>query len=392
MMMKKIVLLLSIVLSLTVVAGNRKALVVGNYGYELSPLANPINDAREIAKALKSLSFDVTHLDNLTRSKFKSAIRNFTGSLDSNSEVIFYYAGHAVQYQGLNFLVPIGAEIRSEDEIEEESLNINFLLKKLSKVKAKVNILILDSCRNNPFERSFSRGTSDQGLAALSAPVDSYIAFSTSPGRTASDGNSDHSPFTQAILNNISKDGLSINQVFQRVRSEVITNTDGEQTPFDNSSLRSDFCFLDCNSTSIPGDTDSDVVILPPPRDMGIAQVKELTNLYYTRSIGSDQGELLNMYNFPVGNYFDQNNLSKEIVRKQMGSYFSLWKKREGKLKKVEVDLNNSTNDTIKVTLVYKYKFVKTNGKRRRGKSTNQLIYRWLNGKWKIISVYETVN
>ncbi len=229
--------------TLTVIAGSKTALVIGNSSYDSIPLANPVNDAVDIAKKLKSLGFEVIHKDNLTRKQMRTVIREFSEKLKTKGGTgIFFYAGHGMQVSGKNYLIPIGADIQSEFEVPDESIEADLLLRALDDAKNPLNIVVLDACRDNPFSRSFR--SSVKGLARMEGGTGTLIAYSTSPGHLAMDGQGRNSPYTKHLLKYMTQTGLSIEQVFKRVRVGVEEDSDGKQTPWETSSLRGDFYFV----------------------------------------------------------------------------------------------------------------------------------------------------
>ncbi len=242
--MKKIILVvLFFVQTLAVSAGSKTALVIGNSNYESIPLANPVNDAVDIAKKLKSLGFEVIHKDNLTRKQMRNIIRKFGEKLKTKGGTgIFFYAGHGMQVSGKNYLIPIGADIQSEFEVPDESVEADLLLRALDDAKNPLNIVVLDACRDNPFSRSFR--STIKGLARMEGGTGTLIAYSTGPGNVAMDGQGRNSPYTKHLLKYMTQTGLSIEQVFKRVRVGVEEDSEGKQTPWETSSLRGDFYFV----------------------------------------------------------------------------------------------------------------------------------------------------
>jgi uncharacterized caspase-like protein len=164
----------------------RFALVIGNAAYKGSPLSNPVNDARDIAQTLSDLGFEVIYKQNATQAEMKSAIRAFGDRIVKGDVALFYFAGHGAQVNGENYLIPVGAVITKEEEIEYESVNAGFVLAQMASAGNKMNIVILDACRNNPFARSFR--SQAQGLAQIRAPAGTIIAYATEPGSVAADG------------------------------------------------------------------------------------------------------------------------------------------------------------------------------------------------------------
>jgi len=222
------------------------ALVIGNGGYAAGPLKNPVNDALDIAHALRDVGFEVIDKENIDQNDMKRAIREF-GTKSQNSDVaLFYYAGHAIQVNGANYLVPIGATIEKEEEVEYESVDVGFVLAQMTSAGSRINIVILDACRNDPFARSFRSAT--RGLALMNAPSGTLIAYATSPGSVASDGIGRNGLYTQELLQNLRVPGLGVEEVFKRVRVGVREKTKGQQTPWESSSLVGNFYFRQPNA------------------------------------------------------------------------------------------------------------------------------------------------
>ena len=238
-------------ISASAIAGeHRIALVIGNGSYRSSPLLNPVNDARAMSEALQEVGFQVVLLENATIRQMSDAARNFGDTLQKGDVGLFFYAGHGIQIKGRNYLIPIGADIEREDEVSFNSFDAGLLLEKMEAARSSVNIVILDACRNNPFARSFR--SSSQGLAQMDAPVGSYLSFATAPAMIASDGINGNGLYTQHLLKAIRTPGLKIEEVFKRVRVNVMADSEGQQIPWDNSSLTGDFYFIPPNSVDNP--------------------------------------------------------------------------------------------------------------------------------------------
>jgi hypothetical protein len=220
----------------------RTALIIGNSAYRQSPLVNPVNDAQAMAAALGSLGFAVTRLENASKSQMNDALRSFGDSIQNGGIGLFYFAGHGMQVSGQNFLIPVDANIAREDEVPSEGIEMNLVLRKMDSAKNRLNIVILDACRNNPFARSFRSST--RGLAAMDAPVSTILAFSTAPGSVAADGSGQHGVYTEYLLRNLTEPGLKIEEVFKRTRFAVRQETRGQQIPWENTSLVEDFFFI----------------------------------------------------------------------------------------------------------------------------------------------------
>lgn len=222
-------------------AAAKVALVIGNANYQSIPLDNPKNDAVDMSEALKALGFDVDLHTDLDRSGMRKAIRVFGEKLRRADTGLFYYAGHGIQINGRNYLVPLKNDVSSADEVQDESIDASAVLRKMEAAGNKTNIVILDACRNNPFARSFR--SLEQGLARMDGPEGSFIAYATSPGSVAADGKGRNGMYTKYLLEALNKPGISIEQTFKWVRNAVKNATDGKQIPWESSSLMGEFVF-----------------------------------------------------------------------------------------------------------------------------------------------------
>ena len=219
----------------------RVALVIGNAAYPgAGALKNPVNDANDIAAKLKKLGFDVTVRTDMRYRDMLRSLTDFGDKVKEGSEALFFYAGHGMQVKGRNYLIPVDAEIRTEGSVSSEAVDVDQLLDKLS--QARLSIVILDACRNNPFERRFRGG--GQGLAQINAPTGTLIAYATAPGKVAADGDGRNGLYTQELLKAMDIPGMKIEDVFKRVRGNVIRVTGDAQTPWESSSLTGDFYFI----------------------------------------------------------------------------------------------------------------------------------------------------
>lgn len=223
-------------------AETRIALVIGNAAYKEKPLANPDNDADLIARSLRSVDFQVTLMIDANQVAMKKAILEFGRQLRATDSVgLFYYAGHGVQVDGENYLIPVDADIGDSTEVAINAVNLTELLKTMERAASRLNIAILDACRDNPFAsttRSLVRG-----LAPVTAPSGTLIAYATAPGHVALDGESGNSPYTAALAENIPTPGAPLEEVFRRTRRKVLEVTSGKQTPWEHSSLTGEFYF-----------------------------------------------------------------------------------------------------------------------------------------------------
>lgn len=222
----------------------RLALVIGNSNYTGGgALKNPVNDARSMKAALEDLGFDVLKYENCDQRMMKRAIDEFGQQLESYDVGFFFYAGHGIQTSGANYLIPVGVELQSEADVEYDCVRADRVMAKMESANAKTNIIVLDACRNNPFERSWARSTNGKGLAFMNAPQGSLIAYATAPGNTAADGLGNNGLYTSALLKHINEPNLGIEAVFKKVRQDVIKESGGKQTPWESTSLTGDFYF-----------------------------------------------------------------------------------------------------------------------------------------------------
>ena len=226
-------------------AGKRVALVIGNSDYEHLPLKNPVNDARAMADALVQCGFEVTMLENANKRRMEEAIRAFGAKLTSTSAGLFYFAGHGLQVNGTNYLVPLAARIEKESDIEYETVDAGRVLAEFANAQAALSIIILDACRDNPFAaatRSLTRG-----LAVVKLPKDAsgtLVAYATSPGNVARDGKGKNGLYTEELLRNLLTPGLKLEDVFKLTRINVKQRSNGAQVPWENSSIDGDFYFV----------------------------------------------------------------------------------------------------------------------------------------------------
>ncbi|HLZ00670.1 MAG TPA: caspase family protein [Bradyrhizobium sp.] len=223
----------------------RVALVIGNSKYEnTTPLANPDNDAQSVAQLLNSAGFDVIAATDLTHNDMIEVMQDFSAKVAEhgpNTVAMIYYAGHGVQVAGENYLIPVDARIASPSDLVSNGVRLVDLMATLESIPSRLRIVMLDSCRNNPFP---NLDDSSRGLAIVDAPLRSIVGYSTAPGAEALDGANGHSPYTQAFLHLAREPNLPIEQLFKRIRLEVNHETEGLQTPWESSSATSDFYFF----------------------------------------------------------------------------------------------------------------------------------------------------
>jgi hypothetical protein len=219
-------------------AEKRVALVVGNSKYtNISPLRNPSNDARLVADTLRGLGFTLVgggpQID-LVKTALDQAVQNLGAQLQSADVGLFYYAGHGVQIHDVNYLVPIDANISREADADFQMLNMNLVLQQMDRSDRpgpRLNVVILDACRNNPFASRALR-SAGRGLGVMQAPEGTLISFATQPGNVAQDGDGDHSPFTSALAESIRRPGLGLFDLFNEVGLNVKRATGDAQQPW----------------------------------------------------------------------------------------------------------------------------------------------------------------
>ncbi|MCW0236560.1 MAG: caspase family protein [Ferrovibrio sp.] len=252
----------------------RLALVIGNNAYSDGVLKNPINDARTMATTLRELDFEVRILENADRTAMQRAVVEFGRKLNAGTVGLFYFAGHGMQVRGSNYLIPVKASIESEDEVEVEGVDVAYVMARMATAKNQFNIVILDACRNNPFQRSF-RSVSN-GLAAISAPTGTLIAYATAPGSVASDGDAANGIYTSELVRAIRSPGISMEEAFKQARGGVIARTQGKQTPWESSSVVGNFMFRAAPATQVaslaapvapPGDSAAEIAFWNTVKD-----------------------------------------------------------------------------------------------------------------------------
>ena len=229
--------------------GRRIALVIGNSDYvSVSHLTNPKNDATAVAQRLIDFGFSVTLLLDVGKADFEEQIWKFADSLNGAEAAVFFYAGHGLQIDGRNYLVPIDADISNEADLPFQLVAVDIALQRLASQRI-TSIVVLDACRNNPFSKKLSKqlgkraNAVGKGLASIYASKDTLISFSTQPGNVALDGDGPNSPFTEALVQHIEKPNADVMDVMRDVRRDVIKSTNERQVPWDTSSLVNEFYF-----------------------------------------------------------------------------------------------------------------------------------------------------
>jgi hypothetical protein len=229
----------------------RVALVIGNGAYiNANRLPNPKNDAKSVAETLKRLGFDVDLGLELTRAQTEEILRHFGDRLQGAKVAVFFYAGHGFQYNGTNYLVPIDAKLESERDLDFEVVDVGKVLHQMEEER-RVNLVFLDACRDNPLAKAMARSMAakgrgmpiTRGLAPVDAAAGTLISYATKDGTEASDGNGPHSPYTTALLDEMTTPGLEVGLMLRRVRQHVMAATGDHQVPWDYGSLLGEFYF-----------------------------------------------------------------------------------------------------------------------------------------------------
>jgi invasion protein IalB len=241
-------------------AAERVALVIGNADYTATTvLRNPSNDATDMSRTLRELGFEVVEGLNLNRAGMEAKIREFSRKLAGAEMALFFYAGHAVQVDGRNHLLPVDARLEQAGDLELDTVDVQVVLRQMEN-QVRVSLVFIDACRDNPLQRTYatalgpSRSASlTRGLASVRGTVGTLVAFATEPGSVAQDGAGRNSPFTTALLSHIRTPGMEISALMRQVRADVIAATNRRQVPWDHSSLVSTVVLVPgSGGTSIP--------------------------------------------------------------------------------------------------------------------------------------------
>lgn len=239
----------------------RFALVIGNAAYDFDPLKNAGNDAKGMAGKLESLGFKTSVYFDTSVQQLSKAIDAFYAQITSKSAVtVVYYAGHAIQINNTNYLIPVNAKITSLESMATETVSMDHLLNNLRKSKSRTNVIILDACRNNPFSKDGRYSDSfvaseirnnEGGLANIDAPPGTLIAYATEPGKVAQDGADTNGTYTKHLLRYLDAP-VGVEKMFKLVRSGVMRETGNRQIPWEHSSLYKDFHFLKDEASKLP--------------------------------------------------------------------------------------------------------------------------------------------
>ena len=253
-----IVLLFLVLLPSTVHAQKRVALVIGNSSYQhAGELANPRNDAADMAAALRWVGFQVIEGYDLNKAALERKIRDFATALRGAQAGLFFYAGHGLQVSGQNYIVPVDAELTTEAALDFEMVRLDLIHRTMER-EAPTNILFLDACRNNPLARNLARALGTRaavigrGLAAVESGAGTLISFSTQPGNVALDGEGRNSPFAGALVQHLSSSHDDLGSILIAVRNDVMEKTESKQVPWEHTAMTRRFYFRNAALPSTP--------------------------------------------------------------------------------------------------------------------------------------------
>jgi len=305
-------------------AEKRIALVVGNSAYQnITRLDNPSHDAALMADTLGTLGFTLVggraQLD-LDKSAMDTAVQNFGRQVQGADVALFFYAGHGVQVSGSNYLVPVSANPTREADVDFQMVDVNLVLRQMQGSGTRLNMVILDACRNNPFGARGLR-SSDGGLAQMRAPEGTLISYATQPGSVAQDGSDGHSPYTKALATTIKQAGLDIFQTFNQVGLAVKRETGGSQQPWVSSSpIDGTFYFVAPAAPASPK-----VAIAPPPEPQlsstlrpdpdrvpikDAALLRELSDRLYEHNFDPEQPDSKNGMRLAISKFQEKSSMT----------------------------------------------------------------------------------
>ena len=229
-------------------AGQRVALVIGNGSYAHAPaLANPLNDAADMGGALERLGFEVTRIENADVETLRRGLHEFKRAASVSDVAVLFYAGHGIEVDGRNFLVPVDARLQSDDDVEFETVPLELVSRAVEGAR-ELRLIILDACRDNPFAAAMQRAGATRsigrGLARVEPSGDTLVAYAAKEGAVAEDGEGRNSPYTAALLAHLEEPGLEVSWMFREVRDAVLASTGGRQEPFVYGSLSSKRVYL----------------------------------------------------------------------------------------------------------------------------------------------------
>lgn len=319
------------------------ALVIGNSEYSnFKSLKNSLNDAKDIKSVLETQGFEVLSLYNGSLIEIESIIQKFENKLKQGGVGFFYYAGHGLEVNGQNYLVPSSANISAQNEVKYKSYPVGMLIAKMQDSHNRLNILVLDACRDNPFGDGRSIG--GEGLAPINNAEGMYIAFATAPKKKASDGDGRNGLFTKYLLSNIQKENLKLDEVFSQTRASVYKESDKKQLPWTSSSVIGDFYFsLSSSSDTTPKTNEKITTDIPKPQNHD----REIKKFFYDliESVNNrDTRKMMMSFDKRVS-YYGKSFSSKEVERDKV-SYMNKWNDLNYKI--VDIDISNTDEESIK--------------------------------------------
>jgi uncharacterized caspase-like protein len=290
------------------------ALVIGNADYKEVPLRNPLNDAHDMAQALRDLRFEVIEVRNATRRAMIEAIDTFGARLQQAQVGLFYYSGHGTQYHGNNYLIPLQAMIAVPADLEHEAVDTRRILGRMEQSQTVLNLVILDACRNNPFRNLLGfRSFGERGLTPLPRVRSSLIAYATQPDNVAEDGMGRNGTYTKHLLRYLKQPGLSLPDLFSEVGRAVLQETNGKQEPWVSFSPLPRFCLAGCAPSS-PSISPPQATLSPP-----LPQPENIKSSSYT---GSKAASVLDAPSSVRGNIIGQLTPGESFVILEKKEYF----------------------------------------------------------------------
>ncbi|CAN5147703.1 hypothetical protein BH10PSE7_BH10PSE7_35100 [soil metagenome] len=373
--------------------GRRVALVIGNGTYaEAGTLANPVNDALDVAAKLASLGFEVIEGHDLGKRALEQKIGAFSDALAGAEAGLFFYAGHGLQVDGRNFIVPVDARLDMPAKLKLEAVPIDDVLD-IMEQQAQTSLVFLDACRNNPFARSLRRKATTRsaavsdGLAQFDSTRGSFIAFSTAPGSVAMDGAGRNSPFAAALLRHIDEPGQSINDLMIAVRRDVISETRDFQRPWEQGSLTERFEF-------VPGGTRKaePPAISPPARTSALERsagdVPSIESFIRQRFLGADTTDMTqtvrDLYTDDADIYGTR--LNQAAIVKVKADWFARFASWTFALDAASLTVMPRGDDRSGVVFAMSYEYVPKTGGRFAGKARVSLELVLQDGQWRIAS------
>ena len=317
LMIMVLVMFSLLALAAQVRANQRVALVIGNAKYKHAPaLANPLNDAGDIGAALGRLGFKVTRLDNADYDKMRRGLKAFTRAASTAEVALVFYAGHGIEVDKRNFLIPVDARLQSDREVEFETVSLD-LVSRAVEGASGLGLVILDACRDNPFaaamKRSGAKRSIGRGLARVEPSGETLVAYAAKGGSVAADGRGRNSPYTTALLAHVEEPGLEVGLMFRKVRDSVLKKTNGQQEPFVYGSLSSKGFYFTKTPVATP--------VVPRVVDKPKGGVKSAELLFWESVKGSSNPADLKAYlkQFPGGVFaMLAHNRLKELSKPQV--------------------------------------------------------------------------